>query len=394
MATKCEIDKNCTFEKISFKTLNVLLIGQANCGKSTIIRTISEDHSTASARGFNESREATLKTSFLYSKKFNACYKFNFIDTVGIETNRASGLDYDIDRELLTVARLCVASNISTLHAVCFISTAGQTDTVDADLFNKVRCYLGSNLSQISMMILTHCNIFDDETLQKFEKEIKDNMKETYEYCKLGMYYHGLSDLNEAKSVSKPSPLQAKMDRLTHKLIHCFTTLVDKECPIPLRIFAITETAKKALDDAMNQSLTTYHEENKRIVNKSLKAQQIEEEQRSLEENKRKCEIEIDQIQIKLKALSSNDNSPQPENNQNRKDPDPKIAGFNKKKDQQPKPKPSTGGKAEALKMQLEEEQKRLREITSEIKKRNEAQFNLERSKTSYVFGNNECSMM
>ena len=91
-------------------------------------------------------------------------------------------------------------------------------------------------------------------TLQKFEKEIKDNMKETYEYCKLGMYYHGLSGLNanEAKSVLKPSPLQAKMNRLTHKLIHCFITQADKECPIPLRIFAITETAKKALDDAMN----------------------------------------------------------------------------------------------------------------------------------------------
>ena len=56
------------------------------------------------------------------------------------------------------------------------------------------------------------------------------------------------------------------MDRLTHKLIHCYILLVDKECSIPLRIFAITKTAKKALDDAMNQSLTTYHEENKRIV--------------------------------------------------------------------------------------------------------------------------------
>ena len=97
------------------------------------------------------------------------------------------------------------------------------------------------------MMILTHCNIYNDESLQQFEKKIKDNVKDTYEYCKLGMYYHGLGDLNahETKSVSKPSPLQVKMDRLTHRLIHCFITLVDKKCPYPLRIFAISEIAKK-----------------------------------------------------------------------------------------------------------------------------------------------------
>ena len=32
------------------------------------------------------------------------------------------------------------------------------------------------------MMILTHCNIFDDEMLLQLEKEIKDNMKETYRH--------------------------------------------------------------------------------------------------------------------------------------------------------------------------------------------------------------------
>ena len=71
MATKCEIDKYCTFEKISLQTLNISPISpcKTNYGKSTIIRTISEDHSAVPARGFDESREATLKTSFLYAKK-------------------------------------------------------------------------------------------------------------------------------------------------------------------------------------------------------------------------------------------------------------------------------------------------------------------------------------
>ena len=98
---KCDIDENCTFEKPNFKTINILLIGQAQSGKSTIIKTISEKQRISVTKGYNESKEATLRTFLLYAQKMNTCYKFNFIDTVGIAAKKSSIINYDIDKELL-----------------------------------------------------------------------------------------------------------------------------------------------------------------------------------------------------------------------------------------------------------------------------------------------------
>ena len=86
---------------------------------------------------------------------------------------KSSIINYDIDKEPLKVARICSQNNISTLNTICFVSVAGHTDTADNEIFSTVRRYLGFNMSDISMMILTHCNMYNEDTLRKFEKERK-----------------------------------------------------------------------------------------------------------------------------------------------------------------------------------------------------------------------------
>ena len=286
------------FENMSFKSLNIILIGQATCGKSTIIRTIIGD--STHPRGYVEPRDATFQTFHINYKPSNTCYRFNVIDTVGVsKPNINIAVNLNIDHEFLNIARICLKNNISSMNAICFVSAAGHTSTPDAEIFNTARRYLGPGMSQISMMILTHCNNYSDNTLQQFEQDIKREMPEIYEYCKLGVYFHGVyAESNENNADTNALLLQARMEKMTSRLVNCFIKLSEIECVIPSPICSIFERADAAYEHLIEQSMTKYHEENKRIIERQVQKQQNEQLRRVNLRNAKQKESQPEQLKL------------------------------------------------------------------------------------------------
>ena len=150
--------------------------------------------------------------------------------------------------------------------------------------------------------------MYDEDTLRQFEKEIKNKMVDTYEYCKLGLFFHGIYELNRTvadigndETTTFP---QTRMEKMTHKLIHCFISLAEAGYPLPTRVFSIIEMAEKAHKDAMEQMIAKYHEENNKIVSKRLKAKELEEEINTLEGDKNKFEAVLEELKRKLNFLN------------------------------------------------------------------------------------------
>ena len=68
----------------STKTINVLLIGRSQTGKSTILTIIQDPHVAVKSRGFSETRELGFTPLSLYDDRTKETYVLNIIDTPGL----------------------------------------------------------------------------------------------------------------------------------------------------------------------------------------------------------------------------------------------------------------------------------------------------------------------
>ncbi len=167
--------------------------------------------------------------------------------------------------------------HITSLNVVCFVSIAGETHRLDTEVFQKVREFLGDKYSEISMMVLTHCDEFDDDDLNEFEQAIrKHNLsKPCFEYCQLGIVRYGKIDFNKIKAYKESARtvlLQDKLERIEgmrnnflKKIISC----ADKGLKIA-ELQQIYDESRKAQQMAIELNEVRQQEEEAKLLRKVL----------------------------------------------------------------------------------------------------------------------------
>ena len=151
---------------------------------------------------------------------------------------------------------------------------------------------------------------------------------------------------------------------------------------IPPRVALIIEMIEKAQTDAINRSVTKYHEENKKIISGKLKAMQLEEEIISFENEKVQLEAELEALE-KKKLIANEDISNRPKSG----------SSLSRKKSFR-RDRATSLSENDLLEMQIKNTREKLGIIEQNIrKKKGEKQPQLSRH-TQSGFENNECKLM
>ena len=175
------------YKIVRAKQINILLIGRTQTGKSTLVTSIINPQSATASSGYSDTRRATMHKLILYNNNKKQLYQLNIIDTPGLKDVPDPSEKKIDDDTILDLVKLCLKENIAKLNFVGLVSQAGQTHMHDVEVFNNVLDFLGDEISNITMMILTHCDEFTDAKLKKFESDIQTNetSNKIYKFCKL-----------------------------------------------------------------------------------------------------------------------------------------------------------------------------------------------------------------
>lgn len=173
-------------------SVNVLLIGRSQVGKSTIIKVLLDPSYSVEARGFSDTTEPACRQLTVRNNESNECYRLNIIDTPGLGESMQH-VEPRSNMELMRLMGQFLALNISALNAVCFVSRASKTHLHDINIFNQIMDYFGREFSTISMMVLTHCDEFRPSDINRFENNIQQHSATSSicNYCSLGLKRFG-----------------------------------------------------------------------------------------------------------------------------------------------------------------------------------------------------------
>ena len=188
------------FEVRKAEALNVLLVGRSQSGKSTLLKTIINPYSATDKTGFSLTRRPEMHMLILSNTESNKSYQLNIIDTPGLKDNPDKSESKAMtDMEIFNLLTVFMQNNITKLHLVCLVSIAGKTHQHDIETFNSVIKYLGKEFSPISMLILTHCDEYNEIKVDEYEKQIQthEHTKEIYEYCQLKFMRVGALDKDQ-----------------------------------------------------------------------------------------------------------------------------------------------------------------------------------------------------
>lgn len=184
---------NDEFNVVKSETINIMLVGRTQTGKSTIVQTLTDPTYSVEEHGFSDTREPECKTLIVQNKKTNLYHSLKIIDTPGLKEVMKDGEVQRTDAELLSLIARFLELNVNELNVICFVSRAGETHLHDIEVFNQIIEFLGPDFGQISMMVLTHCDSFSKQKVDQFENDIQRHLKTkpTYDYCKLGLERYG-----------------------------------------------------------------------------------------------------------------------------------------------------------------------------------------------------------
>lgn len=229
-------------------SVNVLLIGRSQVGKSTIIKVLLDPSYNVEARGFSDTTEPACRQLAVRNNESNACYRLNIIDTPGLGESMQH-VEPRSNVELMRLMGQFLALNISALNAVCFVSRASKTHLHDINIFNQIMDYFGREFSTISMMVLTHCDEFRPSDIDKFEKNIQQHSATSriYNYCSLGLKRFGAINVQTIQAFQEdlydddlPSDRQTKQPKsknlkniraMRDALVDAWITTIGKAVP-------------------------------------------------------------------------------------------------------------------------------------------------------------------
>ncbi|CAF3348663.1 unnamed protein product [Rotaria socialis] len=139
----------------------------------------------------------------------------NIIDTPGLfETNTEEQQIRDNDTIISTIQR-CVNRELTKFHLICFcvsvIAGINKEDVASLKLFKE---YLGEQVSSNSCLIITRCELKDEEERAKIRKELEEDthFKPIAGFFSQGVHFSGSLDYDAYKS--SPLTLEDQFDTI------------------------------------------------------------------------------------------------------------------------------------------------------------------------------------
>ena len=179
--------------------INVLVVGRSQTGKTTLIESLKNTSFVSVMTGFSDTRNVTHHPIVIHDKETNQYYQINLIDTIGLSEHAREANITRTDDEILKLAVKFLVKEITSLHAVIFVSKAGDTHLNDIEVFKKLKAFLGDAFKANCMMILTHCDGYSTERFNGFAESIRTSAasSEIAQYCALGIFPHGTLNFDQ-----------------------------------------------------------------------------------------------------------------------------------------------------------------------------------------------------
>jgi len=183
-------------------TINILLVGRSQVGKSTLIESLQDPTYSSRRNGISQTREPTYKRLKLIGGDKKE-YTLNIIDTPGFQEIRHDPNETRTDQKLFDLLRTVLEDGrMSGLNMIGFVSVLGSTSQNDIDTFKSLIDFFGPQYKLISALILTHCDKVTDEKMKELTEQLKRHPKcaEVVNYCELGIHYHGTLDVDDLET--------------------------------------------------------------------------------------------------------------------------------------------------------------------------------------------------
>jgi GTPase SAR1 family protein len=188
-----------------------LFIGMTHTGKTAIIHGLENSNIVCKGTFFSDTKEPEKHlfhaTINILKEQNDQGYKrkdfsLTIFDTPGFNDTRSGGENALKNEQIVRAMRTLVDNEERKLNFLAFIARAGDMQFEDQNIFNLYMKNTKLDFSNNSMLILTHCDQMDEDTLKTYIQVLRENdaTKHILEYCKLGIYPFGIFDETSLKA--------------------------------------------------------------------------------------------------------------------------------------------------------------------------------------------------
>lgn len=134
--------QHCDYELVEADVRNIIFVGRSRSGKTTSIEVLKDkDHDPGLFTVLRDTRDASVQSFTMNSKKYDRNLHFNIMDTPGL-FERASKDDRRTNEVILDVIKKCIDMEITKIHHVYFVmsiqSGLSEEDLKSFDLFTDL----------------------------------------------------------------------------------------------------------------------------------------------------------------------------------------------------------------------------------------------------------------
>ena len=247
--------------------INVLVVGRSQTGKTTLIESLKSTSYVSVMTGFSDTRNVTHHPIVIHDKETDQYYQINLIDTIGLGEHARDPGNTRTDDEILKLAVKFLVKEITSLHAVIFVSKAGDTHLSDIEVFNKLKTFLGDEFKTNCMMILTHCDGYSTERFNGFAESIRTNTasREIAEYCTLGIFPHGTLNFDQLEQFKEERHRNIRQGLIGQK----FELITPMRKAILKKLIGQQNQAKPVQE--LQEIMSTLNEERERMIAAEVK---------------------------------------------------------------------------------------------------------------------------
>jgi len=215
------VDEFRKFKIYQSKILNVVLLGKAGSGKTTIIKTLENlDYEPPGHNLFASSKEA--KNNTFYLKWRDEHYQLNIIDSPGIFESIDREDQIRDNSDLINMTTTCIDNSVTKVHCFAIIQRQDVTLTPESvQTFSEFSNILPQDIRDNCCLILTHCEHLNSNKCEAKKEEVLSK-KDISLLTKGGVYFMGSHDNDLLSQFEDDPELQNSLKEDLSKSINIF----------------------------------------------------------------------------------------------------------------------------------------------------------------------------